>query len=86
MKKKRSSIRAVHMDNLSGVLRIRRMDRVTNARIKKFCGVSWRIDERIDEMMKVSSGGSAMWREWRIIRVRRKSIEESVQVVVQWVG
>ena len=33
--KERSRVRAVQMDNLRGLLGIRRMDRVTNARIRE---------------------------------------------------
>ena len=38
--KENSRIRAVQMDNLRGLLRIRRMDKVPNARIKQLCGVT----------------------------------------------
>ena len=37
------------MNNLRGLLCIRRMDRVRNARIKELCGVKKGVDERIDE-------------------------------------
>ena len=37
------------MDNLRGLLGIRKMDRVPNARIKEICGVKKSLDERIDE-------------------------------------
>ena len=47
--KERFSIRAVHMKNLRGLLGIRRMDRVSNARIRELCGVRKGLDERIDE-------------------------------------
>ena len=47
--KERSRIRAVQMDNLRGLLGIRKMDRVPNSRIREFCGVKKGIDERIDE-------------------------------------
>ena len=40
---------AVQMDNLRGLLSIRRMDKVPNALIKKFCGVTNGVDEEIDE-------------------------------------
>ena len=50
LKEKESSIvRAVQMDNLRGFLDIRRVDRVSNARIMELCGVKKRLDERIDE-------------------------------------
>ena len=45
----RSRIRAVQMDNLRGLLGIRRMDKVLNAWIRELCGVTKAMDERIDE-------------------------------------
>ena len=47
--KERSRARAVQMDNLRGLLVIRRMDRVPNARVRELCGVTEVVDERIDE-------------------------------------
>ena len=47
--KERSMIRAVQMNNLRGLLGMRRMDRVPNARKRESCGVTKRVDERIDE-------------------------------------
>ena len=55
-------IRAVQMDNLRGLLGIRRMNRVPNAQIRELCRVTKGVDKRIDEMF---SCGLAMWREWR---------------------
>ena len=37
------------MDNLRGLLSIRKKDRVPNARIRELCGVRKGLDERIDE-------------------------------------
>ena len=37
------------MDNLRGLLGIRKKDRVPNARIRELCGVRKGLDERIDE-------------------------------------
>ena len=37
------------MDNLRSVLYTRRMDKIHNARIRELCGVTKRLDERIDE-------------------------------------
>ena len=37
------------MDNLRGLLDIRRMDRVSNTRIRELCGVKKSLDKRIDE-------------------------------------
>ena len=45
----RSRIRAEWMDNLRGLLGIRRMDRVLNAWIKELCEVMKRVDEKIDK-------------------------------------
>ena len=70
--KERSRVRAVQIDNLRGLLGIRRMDRVPNARIRELCRVKKGLEERIDEGVL----------RWRGIGSPR----ESVQVVVQWVG
>ena len=40
---------AVQMDDLRGLLGIRRMDIVPNARIRELCGVKKSLDKRIDE-------------------------------------
>ena len=48
-KEERSSIRAVHMDNLRGLFGIWRMNRVLNARVRELCGVTKGVDERVDE-------------------------------------
>ena len=37
------------MDDLRGLLGIRRMDRVPNARVSELCGANKGLDERIDE-------------------------------------
>ena len=47
--KERSRIRTVQMDNLRGLLVIRRMDRVPNVQIRELCGVKKVLDERFDE-------------------------------------
>ena len=47
--KEGSRFRAVQMDNFRGLLGIRRMERVPNARIRELCGVRKGLDERIDE-------------------------------------
>ena len=48
-KKERSRIRDVQMNNLRGLLGIRRMDKVPNARIRQVCSVMEGVDEKIDE-------------------------------------
>ena len=47
--KERSRIRAVQMDNLRGLLGIRRINKVPNAWIRQMCGVTKGVDEKIDE-------------------------------------
>ena len=44
-------VRVVQMDNLKGLLGVKRMDRVPNAQIRELCGVKKRLDERSDEGM-----------------------------------
>ena len=46
--KERSRIRVVEMENLRGLLAIRKMDKVPNVRIRELCGVTKRVDKRID--------------------------------------
>ena len=47
--KERSRIRAVQMDNLRGLLGIKKMDGVPNAWVMELCGVTKGVDERIVE-------------------------------------
>ena len=47
--KERSRVRAVQMDNLRGLLGIKRMDKVLNAWIRELRRVRKDLDERIDE-------------------------------------
>ena len=42
-------MRAVHLENVRGLLGIRKMDRIPNARIRDLCRVRKDLDERIDE-------------------------------------
>ena len=42
-------MKSAQMDNLRGLLGIRRMDRVPNARIRELCRMKKGLDERIDE-------------------------------------
>ena len=46
--KERSRIRAVQMDNFSGLLGIWRMDKVLNAQIMQLRGMTKGVDENID--------------------------------------
>ena len=59
------------MDNLRGLLGIRRMDRVPNARIRKLWRMKRGLDERIDEGVLRCSG---KWRGWRVIVLPRESM------------
>ena len=47
--KERARIRTVQMGSLRGLLSIRRMDKVPNARIRELCGMTKGVDEKIDE-------------------------------------
>ena len=47
--KERSRIRNIQMDNLRGMLGIRRIDRVPNARINELCRVTRGVEEKIHE-------------------------------------
>ena len=50
--KERSRIRAVRMDNLRGLLGIKRMDKVPNARIRQLYGVTKGGNEKIDGVLR----------------------------------
>ena len=51
-REEKSRIRAVQMDNLRGLLGIRRMDKVPNARIRHLCWVMKGVDEKIDGVLR----------------------------------
>ena len=70
------------MDNLRGLLGIRRMDRFLNARIRKLCVVKNGLDERIDESLLRWLGHVERLDRDRIA----KSLFECVLLVIQWVG
>src|SRR5678816_3389348 len=50
-KKYRSKVQCVQMDNLGGVLGVRRIDKMRNERIRELCGVKKWVNERINESM-----------------------------------
>src|SRR5678816_947056 len=50
-KKYRSKVQCVQMDNLRGVLGVRRIDKMRNEHIRVLCGVKKGINERINESM-----------------------------------
>ena len=64
--KERSRIRVVQMDNLRGLLGIRRINKFRNARLRQFCRVMKGVDEKID--------GLAIWRGWRTTGLLRGSM------------
>ena len=63
-----SRVRAVQMDSLKGLLGIRKMERVPNARIRELRGAKKGLDDRIDEGVLWCS---AMWRGWKMIGLQR---------------
>ena len=63
--------REKQMDNPRGLLGIRRMDEVPNARIRELCGVTKSGTKRL---VKVFPDGSTMRREWRLTRLLRGSM------------
>ena len=72
--RERSRIRVEEMDNLRGLLCISRMNKIPNARIRDLCGVAKGVNEMID--------GLAILKEWRMIGLIKRSMMESVWVVV----
>ena len=50
-REERTRIRAVQMDNLRGLLGIRRMDKVSNPQIRQSCGMTKGVDEKIDGVL-----------------------------------
>ena len=75
-KEERSSIKAVQMYNLRGLLGIRRMDKILNAWIRKLCGVRKGLDERIDEFILRWFG--------HVERMERDRIAKSLHRSVCW--
>ena len=73
-------MRAVQMDNLRGLLGVRRMDISPNARIRELCGVMKGVDERIDE--GVLRGFGHVERD----RIAKRVYVGKCTVVIQWVG
>ena len=60
-----SRIRAIQMDNVRSLLDIRKIYKVLNACIRELCGV-------MKGLLKMLSGGSVMWKEWRMTQLLRK--------------
>ena len=74
--KERSRIRVMQMNNLRGLLGIRRLDRIPNVWIKELCGVVKKVDERIKETILRWFG--------RIERRENDRITKRVYVGVCW--
>ena len=55
--RRRDLIRAVQMDNIRGLLGIRRMYRVSNARVRKLCRVRKGLDQRFSTRGKFTPRG-----------------------------
>ena len=55
------------MDKLRGLLGIRRMETVLNARIRELFRVKKGLDEKIDEVM-------LQWRGWKVIGLPREYV------------
>ena len=70
--KERFRISPVQIDNLRGLLGIRRIDRIPNSRIKELCLVNNCLDERIDEGLLRGIG--------HVERMERDMITKSVYV------
>ena len=71
-KEERSRTRAVQMDNLRGLLGIKRMDRVPYQQIRELCRMVKGVDERIDE-------GVLQWFS-HVERMKKDRIIKSVYV------
>ena len=56
------------MDNIRGLLSIRRMDKILNARIRQLCGVTKCVDEKIDEGVPRRFGHEERMENDRIVK------------------
>ena len=66
------------MDNIGGLLGIRRMDKVPNARIRQLYGVTKGVDEKIDEIILRWFG--------HVERMKNDRIAKRVLVIAHWVS
>ena len=69
-------MKSAQMDNLRGLLGIRRMDRVPNARIRELCRMKKGLDERSDE-------GLLRW-FGHVERMESNRITKKVYIEVCW--
>ena len=65
-------VKVVQMNNLKGLLGVRRMDRAPNVRIREFCRVGKGVDERIDE------SGLVTLKDWIMIGLLKGYMWENV--------
>ena len=77
--KERSRIRAIQMDNLRGLLGIKRMDKIPNSLLRELCRMMNLVDLRVND-------SSAVCREWREKGLLRWYMYGSVLVIAQCVG
>ena len=66
------------MDNLRGLLGIRRMDRVLNALIRELCGVMNGVDERIYE--------GVFWWLGHVMEIMENDRIVKIVYVIEWAG
>src|SRR5678815_3865859 len=68
-KKYRSKVQCVQIDNLRGVLGVRRIDKVRNELIREWCGVKKGVNERINESMLRWFGHVARMNDSRLVKL-----------------
>ena len=68
-RRRRDRIGTIEMNNLIDLLGIRRMDIVPNSQIRELCRVT-------KAFMKVFSGGSAIWKGWKMIGLLKEYVGE----------
>ena len=67
-KKYRTKVQAVQMDNLRGMLGVRRIDKMRNERIRELCGVKKGMNERINECVLSWFGHMERMEESRLVK------------------
>ena len=67
-KKYRSKVQCVQMDNLRGMLGVKRINKVRNERIREWCGVKKGVNERINESMLRWFGHVERMNESRLVK------------------
>src|SRR5678815_4290715 len=67
-KRYRSKVQCVQMDNLMGMLGVRRIDKIRNERMRVLCGVKKGVNERINENMLRWSGHVERMNDSRLVK------------------